>query len=186
MRSRTRSYTPRLGARAMSVAGEPWPEWRLRRCECTATRTHTRAPVHLHARALVHARTHANTQPRIRRTCIRSVAREREWGSGCRRVAEVSLTLDGVPVRIVILRDAQRRGAHRVSCPTASVCPSVRPSAIPRTERRERSSSSSAGSHSATRAARRVRTPRHPRGEKGRVIKKKKKRKQERKSIRDT
>lgn len=31
------------------------------------------------------------------------------------RVAEVSLTLDGVPVRIVILRDAQRRGALRVS-----------------------------------------------------------------------
>lgn len=32
-----------------------------------------------------------------------------------RRVAEVSLTLDGVPVRIVILRDAQRRDAIRVS-----------------------------------------------------------------------
>lgn len=31
-----------------------------------------------------------------------------------RRVAEVSLTLDGVPVRIVILRDAQRRGALRI------------------------------------------------------------------------
>ena len=33
-------------------------------------------------------------------------------GEGCWRVAEVSLTLDGVPVRIVILWDVQRRGAQ--------------------------------------------------------------------------
>lgn len=56
--------------------------------------------------------------------------REREEGrvgaAGCRRVAEVSLTLDGVPVRIVILRDAQRRGALRVSYPICRVRPSVR------------------------------------------------------------
>lgn len=44
-----------------------------------------------------------------------------------RRVAEVSLTLDGVPVRIVILRDAQRRGALRVSY-LPYIIPIARPS----------------------------------------------------------
>ena len=33
-------------------------------------------------------------------------------GEECWRVAEVSLTLDGVPVQIVILWDVQRRGAQ--------------------------------------------------------------------------
>lgn len=50
------------------------------------------------------------------------------------RVAEVSLTLDGVPVRIVILRDAQRRGALRVS--RIYRIPIARPSSSSWTQRR--------------------------------------------------
>lgn len=41
-------------------------------------------------------------------------------GVGCRRVAEVSLTLDGVPVRIVILWDVQRRGAQHSLWPLSA------------------------------------------------------------------
>lgn len=59
-------------------------------------------------------------------TCIRWVGGRESGDPGCRRVAEVSLTLDGVPVRIVILRDAQRRGALRLSYPLPIAFTSVR------------------------------------------------------------
>lgn len=139
MRSRTRSYTPDqpcVRARSPSLENRGWNGVRVgvgisavritytdtNGCGTHTPQTYTYELTHTHTQACTPARVYV------------SVGERRSGEPGCRRVAEVSLTLDGVPVRIVILRDAQRRGVLRVSAVYPLVVPisraSVRPSAI--------------------------------------------------------
>lgn len=108
MRSRTRSYTPnqpRARARARQV------RWR------TVVGMMSGAGMGLPSRLYIRAHVRRHTDAFDARVYAPPVGPSyRVVGDrDGRRVAEVSLTLDGVPVRIVILRDAQRRDAFRVS-----------------------------------------------------------------------